>query len=63
MKKLKFAVIGAGFWARFQLSAWREVAGAECAAICDRRRGRAEALARDLGVSAVHDEPEDLFRK
>ncbi len=49
---LRFAMIGAGFWARYQLSAWRELPGARCVAVCDRAGDRAAALARDLGVDA-----------
>jgi predicted dehydrogenase len=63
MNELRFAVFGAGFWARFQLAAWREVAGTRCVAICDRAREKAEALARALEIPAVYDRPEDLFRE
>src|SRR5713226_8150643 len=62
MNTLRFAVIGAGFWAPFQLAAWRELEGAECVAVCDRVRSKAEALARQRGVPAVYEEPEELFR-
>lgn len=62
MNNLRFAVIGAGFWAPFQLAAWRELEGAECVALCDRVRPKAEALARQGNVPAVYDDPEELFR-
>jgi predicted dehydrogenase len=60
---LRFAAIGAGFWAPFQLSAWKELEGAECIALCDRDRGRAEALAAKLGISAVYDDAEAMLRR
>lgn len=63
MKSLRFAVFGAGFWTRYQLAAWREVDGAECVAIYNRTRGRAEALARDLGIPEVYDDAEELLRE
>ncbi len=63
MKKLRFAVFGAGFWARCQLAAWREVEGVECVALYNRTRSRAEELARDLGIPAVYDDPEVLLRE
>jgi predicted dehydrogenase len=63
MKSLRFAVFGAGFWTRYQLAAWREVGGAECVAIYNRTRGRAEALARDLGIPEVYDDAEELLRE
>lgn len=63
MKSLRFAIFGAGFWARVQLAAWREVGGAECVAIYNRSRAKAEAFARELGVPAVYDDPEQLLRE
>ncbi len=61
MKNLRFAIFGAGFWARVQLAAWREVGGTECVAIYNRSRGKAEAFAHDLGVQAVYDDPGKLL--
>jgi D-apiose dehydrogenase len=49
---LRCAMIGAGFWARYQLSGWRE-AGVECIAICNRTVAKAEAIAREFGIPAV----------
>lgn len=63
MKPLRFAIFGAGFWARVQLAAWREVGGTECVAICNRSRAKADAFARELGVPAVYDDPEALLRE
>ena len=63
MKPLRFAIFGAGFWARVQLAAWRELGGAECVAVYNRSRPRAEAFARELGVPAVYDDPERLLRE
>ena len=63
MKPLRFAIFGAGFWARVQLAAWREVGGVECVAIYNRSRAKAEAFARDLGVPAVYDNAEKLLRE
>lgn len=63
MKPLRFAIFGAGFWARVQLAAWRELGGAECVAIYNRTVEKAEAFARDLGVPAVYDDPEKLLRE
>src|SRR5437016_771378 len=61
MSRLRFGVIGAGFWARFQLAAWQELEGAECVAVCDQIRGKADALARERGVPATYDDPEEMF--
>jgi D-apiose dehydrogenase len=61
MNKLRFAVVGTGFWARYQLAAWRELPGAECVALCNRHRQRAEDLAGEFGVPAVYNDPEDML--
>lgn len=61
MKPLEFAIIGTGFWSRFQLAGWRELDGARCVAVCNRTRSKAEALAREFGVPAVYDDPNELF--
>ena len=63
MKILRFAVFGAGFWAPYQLAAWRELRGVECVAIYNRTRTRAEALARTLGIPAVCDDAEKLLQE
>ena len=60
---LRFAIFGAGFWARVQLAAWREVGATECVAIYNRSRDKAEAFARDLGVPAVYDDAEKLLHE
>jgi D-apiose dehydrogenase len=61
MTSLRFALFGAGFWARYQLAAWRELAGVECVAICNRTKSRAEELAQSFGVPAVYDDPLELL--
>jgi predicted dehydrogenase len=61
MDPLRFAVFGAGFWARFQLAGWMELDGLECVAICDHNRAKAEALAQIFDVPAVYDRPEALL--
>lgn len=63
MKPLRFAIFGAGFWPRYQLSAWREIPGVECVAIYNRTRAKAEALARELRILAVYDDAEKLLRE
>lgn len=63
MKTLKFAILGTGFWARFQLAAWRELEGVECVALFNRTRSKAEALAREFGIARVYDDAEALFER
>ena len=63
MKELRFAILGTGFWARYQLAAWREVPGAKCVALYNRTRARAGALAQEFGVPAVYDDAEELLQR
>jgi D-apiose dehydrogenase len=63
MGSLKFAVFGAGFWANFQLGAWKELEGVECVAVYNRTLSRARALADRYGVPAAYDNPEELLRR
>lgn len=61
--RLRFAILGTGYWSRYQLAAWRELRGAECVALCDRSRERAERLGREFGIAAIHEDPVELFER
>lgn len=58
---VRVAIFGCGFWARYQLAAWRELEGVKIVALYNRTRAKAEALAELFGVSAVYDDPEALI--
>lgn len=62
MSDLRFAMIGAGFWSRFQLAAWQELPGAKCAALCDRSREKAQELANRFAVASVYDDVEEMLK-
>jgi predicted dehydrogenase len=53
-------MIGAGFWARYQLSGWREV-GVNCIAICNRTIAKADALAREFRIPAVYSDADAML--
>jgi predicted dehydrogenase len=68
-EKLRFAVMGTGFWANFQIPAWFEVGGVKLVALYNRTRSKAEAMARRVtehwGAETeprVYDDPEAMFR-
>jgi len=63
MDNLRFAILGTGFWSRYQLAAWRELKGVECVALYNRTLSKAEALGRDFGISAAYDDAERLMRE
>ena len=58
----KIAVLGAGFWSQFQIPAWLELSGVECAALCDIDGAKAKGLADRFGVPRHFDDPEELLR-
>jgi predicted dehydrogenase len=63
MQKLKFAVIGTGFWSTFQVAAWRELEGVELVACYNRTRPRADALAQQFGIPNVYDDIDELLNR
>src|SRR5262245_15863917 len=58
---LRFAMFGAGFWARYQLAAWKELSGADCVAIYNRTLNTAQRLAEEFAVPRVSDDAEALL--
>ena len=63
MKKLKFAVLGCGFWSKFQIGAWTEIEGVELVAVYNRTLLKAQKIADYFKVPGVYDDPEELFSK
>jgi predicted dehydrogenase len=63
MRELRFAVLGTGFWARYQLAAWLELEGPRCVALYNRTPAKAEKLAQEFAVPAVYRDVEELFEK
>ena len=60
-KKLRFAVLGTGFWANYQIPAWRELEGIELVALYNRTRSKAEALAQRYNIPRVYDDAQKLL--
>lgn len=63
MSTLRFATFGAGFWAPFQLAAWRELPDNTCVALCNPTRAKAEALAKRLEIPNVYADPAELLAR
>ena len=63
MKKLKFAILGCGFWSQFQLGGWKELHGAECVALYNRSKSKADDLARRFGIPHTYDDAEEMMEK
>src|SRR5262249_39510987 len=62
-RPLTFALLGAGFWARYQLAAWSEHPGVHCIAICDPDRDKAAYLAERYQVTDVYTSLEEMLAK
>lgn len=63
MSDLRFAMLGAGFWARYQLAAWGEQEGVRCVAICDPDRDKAAYMATLRHVPSVYTSLEEMLDK
>lgn len=62
-RRLRFGLIGAGYWAPFQLSGWAELGRAECVAICDRELSKAQSLADRFAVPQAFADAEQMIRE
>jgi len=63
MKKMRYAVFGCGFWAKFQIGAWSEIEGTELVALYNRTISKAKMLADMFHVPRVYDNAEELLQK
>ena len=63
MADLRGGLIGCGFFARNHLHAWRDVQGAEIAAVCDMDRDRAATRAAEFDVPHVYTDAETMLRE
>lgn len=62
MSDLKFAVMGTGFWAQYQIPAWLEVGSVDLVAVYNRTVAKAEKTAEKFNVPRVYGDPEELFQ-
>ncbi|MGL4631859.1 MAG: Gfo/Idh/MocA family protein [Leadbetterella sp.] len=63
MKNLRCAVIGTGFWANYQIPAWKELPGVEIVALFNRTKSKAEVLAQKFNIPSVYDDIDVLLAK
>lgn len=57
----RIAIIGCGYWSRFQLAGWHELKGVEIAAVCDRNTDSAKEMAKVFRVPRLYDEAAELL--
>jgi predicted dehydrogenase len=61
--KLKMAIVGAGIWGENHAAIYRAHPFCEVAAVCDRDRSKAAALAAKLGIDQYYDDYREMFRR
>jgi predicted dehydrogenase len=62
MQPLQLGIIGCGFWAHYQVAAWRELAGVEVVAVCDKDLNKAKNLATKFGITKVYQDAVNLLQ-
>jgi predicted dehydrogenase len=60
-QKLRFAILGCGFWARYQLPAWLELEGVEPVALYNRTISKAQSLGKQYNISHCYDNVAELL--
>ena len=60
-KKLKFAVLGTGFWSTLQIPAWFEAGNVELVAMYNRTVEKAQSMGEIYGVKNIYADPRELF--
>src|SRR5258708_25046699 len=61
MSPLRIAVIGCGFWSRFQIPAWREVEAVKCVAVCHCKQETGPGLAACFNIPENYNDPVKLL--
>ena len=59
--KLRVAVIGTGYFARFQIEAWQRLAAAELVALCDRDSATLQTAAQQAPSAAGYSDAEHML--
>ncbi|MEX2235864.1 MAG: Gfo/Idh/MocA family oxidoreductase [Cyclobacteriaceae bacterium] len=62
MHKLRIAVAGCGFWANYQIAAWKEFQEVEIVAACDKVIDRAYDFQKRFGIAEVFGDVERMLK-
>ncbi len=62
-KPKKFAVIGCGFWAQYQIAAWKEIPEAKLVAVCDLNLEKAEKTAQKFNAPRFYQQAKEMLEK
>ncbi|MEM8526223.1 MAG: Gfo/Idh/MocA family oxidoreductase [Bacteroidota bacterium] len=61
--KIRLACIGAGYFARFHIEAWKRLPEVELVAICDKDESKANTLAEEFQVAKVYTDTNELLER
>lgn len=62
MKKLKVVCVGAGYFAKYHVEAWKRIPEVSLVAICDEDLEKARSLAKEFEVEAVYSSMDSVYR-
>jgi predicted dehydrogenase len=60
---LRIAVLGCGFWSRFQIPAWHEIEHVCCVAVCDVDAEKSRATATRFNIPESYTDPAELMER
>jgi D-apiose dehydrogenase len=63
MKNVRVAVVGCGFWSRFQVPAWQELSDVDCVAVCDVDQVKAEQTANAFDIKKSYTDAAEMLRE
>lgn len=62
MKKVRIAVAGCGFWAHYQVAAWKEIQGVEIVAVAERDAARLRGFQQKFEIADGFDDVEAMLK-
>lgn len=62
MKKRRIAVAGCGFWANYQVAAWKEIDGVEIVAACDKDAARLATFQEKFDIPQTFSDAEEMLK-
>ncbi len=62
MKNLRVAVVGCGFWSRFQVPAWQELSDVDCVAVCDLDEVQGQANSEAFGIKNFYADAAEMIK-
>ena len=55
-------IVGCGFWANYQVAAWREIPGVKIVSVCDRDSGKMKLLAEKFNIPHLYSDVPEMLK-